>query len=69
MDRVSITILVLAVPALPVKLLFHVAQLTHQVVPLTNAHVVQKFALHPLAKRVAGKLIAGIFDVIPQLER
>ena len=52
----------------PTHLFGDALQLTHEVKPLTNAHVVEKLLLHAFTKGIARHLIPRILDVIPEFE-
>ena len=56
-------------PGGPAELAGDLAELADQVVPLADAHVVEVLGLHAAAERVAGEVIAGLVDVVPQLQR
>ena len=52
----------------PAQLLGDVLELAHQVEPLANAHVMEELLLHAFAEFIAGLLVAGLFNVVPELK-
>ena len=54
---------------LPVQVLDHGEELTHQVDPLADPHVVDELTLAQLPELVAGQCLTVLLQVVPQLEQ
>ena len=59
MYRFTIVICGDAITGQPTKILCHLFQLLHQITPLSNAHIVQKFLLHATTKSITAQLTAS----------